>query len=130
MQKLLYYVYVWNLVINKNKCFTEKFQAWPNGPVIQQAYNELKLFRCGPIKINKFLKDSKDLENVLKKLGKNLLNITDQVYEKYGTKSAFELVRLTHNELPWKNARKGLIITEKTNNEILDDDILTYYGKK
>jgi uncharacterized phage-associated protein len=134
IQKLLYYVYVWDLVINKERCFEEKFQAWPNGPVLPSMYQALKNYGAAPLSTDFLEVDTPTLEEYESKLkgnmGEQLINIIDQVYEKYGIKSAFELVALTHNEAPWIKARQELEVSEKTANEIADEDILSFYGKE
>ena len=43
------------------------------------------------------------------------------------TKTAFELVVLTHSELPWIAAREGLEPTEYSNVNISDADIKQAY---
>ena len=127
MQKLLYYVYVWNLVKTSEPCFKYKFQAWPNGPVYPIVYKKLKHYKASPIP-EEFLdfKSEKDIENLTEELGSDFVTLIDKVYERYGTKSAFELVALTHNETPWKNAIKK----DQPQKEIDDADILKEYGKK
>jgi uncharacterized phage-associated protein len=131
MQKILYYIYAWNLRLNKNACFQEKFQAWPIGPVLPSIYRGLKRFGSNAIDSSfTKIKNEKDLAELIKKLGNNLKNVIDQVCQQYGTKSAFELVVLTHNELSWKNAREGLKNTEKTTKELSDEDIFAQYVKK
>lgn len=127
MQKILYYVYVWNLVKNGNPCFKHKFQAWPNGPVYPIVYKKLSKYKASPISED-FLefKNEKDFEDLKRELGSDFIKIVDKIYELYGTKSAFELVNLTHSEAPWKNAIKST----ETYKEISDKDILVTYGKK
>ena len=56
---------------------------------------------------------------------KLVLEVVDKYYGKY---SGNDLERMTHSEMPWKNARKGLRATEKSQNKISDKDILEYYG--
>ena len=134
IQKLLYYVYAWHLVINKERCFQEKFQAWPNGPVLPTIYRALKIYEAAPISTDFLDVDTKTLDEyetkLKEELGSALVGIIDQVYEKYGIKSAFELVTLTHNEAPWQEARKNISDTEKTANQISDDVILNSYGQE
>lgn len=131
MQKLLYYVYVWYLVKTGNRCFEERFQAWPIGPVLPSVYDELKRFKAFPISPDfSEIKTKEDISNLKKELGEEIVTIADEVYEKYGVKSAFELVNLTHNELPWKQAREGLDPATKTDREINDEDILEEYGEE
>ena len=131
MQKILYYVYVWFLVNFKKPCFDEKFQAWPNGPVLRSVYKELKGFQSSPIETSfANLQCEQDLAELKNLLGKDLVCLIDEVYEEYGRMSAFELVNLTHKELAWLNARKGLKVEEPSNNELLDADILSQHGKE
>ncbi len=61
MQKLVYYGYVWPLVINNTKVFSEKIEAWPNGPVVPMLYQKLKGYVSAPID-TKFLKIKNDVE--------------------------------------------------------------------
>ncbi len=131
MQKILYFIYVWCLAKTGKRCFAEKFQAWPNGPVLPSVYYKLKKFGASPIDFNfSELKNNEDLTELKKTLGKNFVAFIDSVYETYGSKSAFELVTLTHSDRAWLNARKGLRITKQTSNEIDDEDIISFYGKK
>lgn len=131
MQKLLYFVYVWYLVKSRKRCFEGKFQAWPIGPVLPSVYKKLRGYKSSPINPDfTNIGSENDVEELKKALGVPLVKVIDEVYEKYGTKSAFDLVNLTHNALPWTNARKGLDPTETTNNEITDADILKQYGKE
>lgn len=125
MQKLLYYVYVWNLVKTGNPCFRVKFQAWPNGPVHPSVYRALKEYKSSPIG-EEFtgINNKSELKALGDELGKDFVALIDKVYEKYGTKSAFELVSLTHSEAPWKNA-----MAREGRKEISDEDIVSTYGR-
>lgn len=126
MQKMVYYAYVWNLVKNKNKLFDEKIEAWPAGPVIPSLYHDLKKYEASPI--GKEFCDI-DVAKFRKNTDHNVLNILDEVYEKYISLSAFELVELTHSELPWKNARKGLSETDQGSKHIISEaDIFKAYS--
>ena len=127
MQKLLYYVYVWNLIKTSQPCFKHKFQAWPNGPVNPIAYRKLSKYNASPIGEDFLeLKNDQDIKTLKEDLGVEFIALIDKVYEKYGTKSAFQLVALTHNESPWKNAMKQSTSIK----EISDKDILKEYGAK
>jgi len=126
IQKLVYYAYVWFLVNKNKKLFNEKIEAWPNGPVIPSLYKQLKRYGSSPINVEEFtkVKDENEYNNLTNLIPKNVRNLLDKVYSKYMTLTPFELVMLTHSEKPWKEARKGLLPTQKSNNEINDKDIL------
>lgn len=116
VQKLTYYAYAWNLVINHNRLFNENPQAWIHGPVFKSLYQSMKnpsfyeLDECSTIgtpAIKKFL---------------------DMIYKLYGKYTGSQLENMTHIEDPWKNTRGDLKSNERSNKEISDQDILDYYG--
>ncbi|MFA7244546.1 MAG: type II toxin-antitoxin system antitoxin SocA domain-containing protein [Patescibacteria group bacterium] len=129
IQKLVYYGYVWPLVLNEKKLFSEQLEAWPNGPVVPSLYKELKSYVSSPID-DKYLKikTPKEFSEFLHlKFDEDTLDVLDQVYNQYMTKTPFELVLLTHNEAPWKKARERM--DNGGTNNIFDSDILEYYSK-
>ena len=54
-------------------------------------------------------------------------DILEQVWEVYGDYSADQLESMTHQEDPWKNARKGLLPLDSSSTLIDDRDIFKYY---
>lgn len=126
MQKLVYYAYAWSLVKGDTKLFDEKLEAWPNGPVFPNLYHELKGFGASPISTD-IINDEGAVEKKISDLPEKIRQIIDYVYDKYSALTAFELVTLTHNESPWRNARKGLEPTDTVSNQIKDEDILKEY---
>lgn len=130
MQKLLYFVYVWVLVFKKERIFDASFEAWCNGPVLREVYNKLREFGAGPIDISFVnVKNEEELKNLKEEIGVGLVEVIDQVYEAYGCKTPFELVRLSHDSLAWIKAREGCGDTEPSSNPILDEHILAQYAK-
>lgn len=130
MQKLVYYGYAWTLVKNRKKLFEEQIEAWPNGPVIPSLYRELKKYESSPIPARYLgISDKKGIEKLENKFPEDIRQTLDKVYEKYVTKTAFELVVLVHSERPWKEAREGLSPSERSNNPISDDLIFETYGQ-
>lgn len=131
MQKLVYYAYVWTLVKNNRKLFGENIEAWPSGPVVPSLYQELKSYGSAPID-EKYLgvKNETELGAIFSKFPTDIKDTLDVVYENYMTKTAFELVTLTHSEKPWVETRKGLSATERSNRAISDDLIIRQYGQQ
>ena len=128
MQKLVYYAYAWYLARTSDKLFDEQIEAWANGPVIPSLYQSLRVYGSGPIDSG-FLgfQSQKDAGSFVSSLGKAEKVILDDVYEKYMTLTAFELVVLTHNEKPWSEARKGIEPSESSNTPIKDEHIVEQY---
>ncbi len=128
MQKLVYYAYVWTLIKNKKKLFDEKIEAWANGPVAPSLYHALQKYGSAPIDENFLQDDDESVQEVINKIPPEVKKTLDQVYDEYMTKTAFELVMLTHSEKPWVEARKGLEPNEKGSKPISDKDIIDQYS--
>ena len=101
MQKLLYYAQAWHLVFFKKPLFEENIEAWELGPVISEAYQEFKTFRNGSLdyELTGTEEDS---------FTKSQLEYLKECYSTFIRFSAHQLVNMTHNEKPWKDAfRRG-----------------------
>ncbi|TRZ50599.1 DUF4065 domain-containing protein [bacterium] len=109
LQKILYFIQGWHLAYFNSDPFNEAPEAWIHGPVYVSAYQEYRKFGFNPITIE--LPEEVVLEQLLLELpeGKNdnILEFLTELLDHYGSKSAFELELITHNQDPWVNARKG-----------------------
>lgn len=118
LQKLVYYSQAWAAVWDDEPIFSEQIQAWANGPVCPALYD----LHRGQFKISELPNgNSKALSRAHRKT-------VDAVLEHYGKRSADYLSRLTHEEEPWKKARRGLKPGERGNHEITVDSMAEYYG--
>lgn len=100
LQKLLYYSYAWVLVESNNQqqLFSEPIQAWKYGPVVPPVY---ELYQdCGADNIKQVSKDHRIeyINDINQKL------IVEDVFKIYGTKTALQLVELSHCEPPWRDS--------------------------
>jgi uncharacterized phage-associated protein len=114
MQKLLYYAQAWYLVNYNAPLFKEPIRPWALGPVIKEVYDEFKNFGSAPIDYKSTGQES----NIFSKKQKQFL---DEFYDIFFKFTAHELVNMSHNESPWKDA------FEKRSNEISLDEIKRYY---
>ena len=123
LHKLLYYCQAWSLVWDEERLFSQKIEAWANGPVVPEIY---QLHR-GKFLIGKtdkwFQQRGKGVE-----LTKEQKKTIDVILGAYGQKDSEELSRLTHKENPWKAARKGVPIGEKSNKVITAASMAEYYS--
>ncbi len=113
LQKLIYYSQAWSTVWNDDVIFEQPIEAWKNGPVVRELWNETR----GRFRIDKVS-------------GGNSANLTDGqketvdlVLDFYGDKDAQWLSDLTHMEDPWKQAYKV-----GQNTEILPAALVEYYS--
>ncbi len=92
LQKLLYFIQAYNLVKFGKPAFEEKIEAWMYGPVVPEAYYNIK-------RNNNFYKnnDYNSLDEETKKIVEEVVNV-------FGETNPFILVDLTHSYSPWKNA--------------------------
>ncbi len=135
LQKLLYYIQAWHIAkFNKETLYTSLPEAWVNGPVYREVYNNYKefFFRNENIKTDF---DEIELSNALKEKQKLLileekqLNLIYDVLNTYAKLSDEMLILMTHNEAPWNDARKGLTPIEKSVNTLSIDTIYNYFNR-
>lgn len=129
LQKICYYAYSWFLVffndaesINLkgiNKLFRTGFEAWIHGPVSKELYDIYKIYGWNDIPKHKQHRHFND----------DVTDLFEQVWSVYGGFSADQLENLTHNEVPWKEARKGIEPDEPSNILIDDMIIFRFYSK-
>lgn len=118
LQKLVYYSQAWSLVWDEKPLFGSKIEAWANGPVVPFLYQQHKnLFFIHRIRGG----DARRLTTQEKET-------IDAVLEYYGGRSSQWLSSLTHSELPWRNARRGLAVGERGRREITPAAMAEYYG--
>ena len=113
LQKLLYFIQAYSLVKYGEKAFTEKIEAWMYGPVVPEAYYNIK-------HNNNFYKN-----DAYKMLDKKTSGIVEEVVDVFGKINPFVLVDLTHSYSPWKNAWENIGW-----NAIIDTKDIAEYHKK
>lgn len=119
LQKLLYYSLAWYAVETKGKkLFSDPIVAWKYGPVIVGIYEKYKKYGADAIKAPV---DGKVSElNALEK------EIVEDIFNIYGSKSAIELMSLSHSEQPWRDT----FDPDDQQKEIPFDLIMSYFSKK
>lgn len=120
LQKLLYYCQAWSLVWDDQPLFSDRIEAWANGPVIPGIY---QMFR------GEYYVNPKSLSiGEPSKLTQQQKETIDAVLTFYGDKGSQWLSDLTHMERPWIDARDGLAPGERCNREISHSSMAEYYG--
>jgi uncharacterized phage-associated protein len=120
LQKLVYYSQAWSLVWEDKPLFSDKIEAWANGPVVPSLYQQLK---------GQFLVLPEHLKfgqaNNLSDQEKETVN---RVIDFYGKHNAQWISDLTHQERPWLDAREGLPLGARSETEITLASMAEYYG--
>lgn len=118
LQKLVYYCQAWSLVWDEKPLFKEKIEAWASGPVVRKLYDKHK----GMFSIKRWS------DGDISKLTEDQKKTINAVIKYYGDKSSQWLSDLTHNENPWKIARRGLSPSDRGDSEITHASIMEYYS--
>lgn len=118
LQKICYYAYAWYLTLYNKKIAPIEFEAWVHGPVSRELYSYYKSYGWNDIPQH-FGFILADNETIL---------FAQQIWSKYGHFSADELEEMTHQELPWRNARAGYKYYEPSDIRLKDTDIKAYFS--
>ncbi len=102
IQKLVYYAYAWFIALNN--------QSSNNIENTSSGWNEVPQTK------------EPNLEN------DDLKSFLNDVWNKFEKYSTDQLEYMTHQELPWINARNNISSIEPSNNIITKKDIFTYYN--
>lgn len=126
IQKLVYYAYSWFIALNNqsaeqidNILFDEIPEAWLHGPVFPSLYLRYKAFNWNQVPKN---------NEVIQFENDDIMSFLNDIWNKFGLFSADELEYMTHQELPWQNARRNTSFDETSNRKILLKDIFNFYN--
>lgn len=122
LQKLLYYAQVWSLVVNDEKLYSERIEAWVHGPAVPVVYRKFKVFEFNSIKL--------DTSSISFNVSRKQIKLLDNIWSVYGKYDAEYLELLSHSELPWQEARNEMSVSERSNNAISLVTARKYYADK
>jgi uncharacterized phage-associated protein len=118
LQKLVYYSQAWSLVWDDAPLFNERIEAWANGPVVRELYEQHR---------GSFVVKNLPTGNA-EALNETQRETIDAVLGFYGDKPSQWLSELTHQESPWRDARVGLAPGTYGDQEITTASMAEYYG--
>ena len=101
LQKMMYYQQGFHLAYFLTPLFDEDIVAWQYGPVVPSVYKEYKSFESNSISTSKEGISLSDDEEEL----------FNNVYEEYNQFSAVALMKMTHEESPWKTTEINSVIS-------------------
>ena len=101
LQKMMYYQQGFHLAYFGTPLFDEDIVAWHYGPVVPSVYQEYKSFESNSISTSKEGISLSDDEEEL----------FNNVYEEYNQFSAVALMKMTHEESPWKTTEINSVIS-------------------
>lgn len=124
LQKLLYFIQGIYSALYGRPLFVEDCRAWIHGPVYPEVYDLFRDFKYNPIDDARFAL----LEGIANTLTEDEKKVIDLVVNTFGMYSGKILERITHNEDPWKNARKGYGDSIPSSELLPKKSIMRYYA--
>ena len=123
LQKLLYFVQGVYSAIYGKPVFSEDCRAWIHGPVYPEVYDLFRDFKYNPIDDARFALLG-GTEDALTDDEKRVVDLVVNTFGMYGGKV---LEKITHNETPWREARKGYGDSIPSSELLQKDRIMKYY---
>lgn len=120
LQKVVYYCQAWSLVWDGRPLFRERVEAWRGGPLVSRLYWAHH---------KEWFVDELSAGNVSASSERERATI-DAVLAFYGAMPWDDLVKRTHLESPWADARAGLIPSQSSRKEITPRSMRVYYTRE
>lgn len=118
LQKLVYYTQAWSLVWDDRPLFPERIEAWASGPVVPALYERHR----GQYRITEWPWGNADALDAAAR------ETVDCIIDSYAGLNAQQLSDLTHNEAPWRLARRGLLPGDRGDQEITAESMMEFYS--
>lgn len=129
LQKLVFYCDAYSLAYFGKPLIEDNFEAWVHGPVCRRLYDSLK-DKSKLYSDVAYTSDGDDADKEFASLTFDQQSLINNILSQLSSWSSFELEASTHQEDPWKNARKGYNEADKCSVLIKKDDMKEYYSKE
>jgi len=118
LQKILYYVQAKFLVERNAPCFKDAIVAWKYGPVVESVYHNYKYNFADAIKV-------KSNTSEISVQDQTLIN---DICDIKSACDAFELVRATHEEDPWREIWGDEFESPNSGASISNESLYKYFA--
>ena len=123
LQKLLYFIQGVYSALYGRPIYEEDCRAWIHGPVYPEVYDLFRDFKYNPIDDARFAL----LEGTEDALTDDEKRVIDLVVNTFGMYGGKVLEKITHNEDPWMEARKGYGDSIPSSELLPKERIMKYY---
>lgn len=123
LQKLLYFIQGIYSALYGKQIFAEECRAWIHGPVYPEVYDLFRDFKYNPIDDVRFAL----LEGTGDALTDDEKRVIDLVANTFGMYGGKVMEKITHNEEPWMEARKGYDDSIPSSELLSKERIMRYY---
>lgn len=118
LQKLCYYSQGWSLAWDETPLFDSNIQAWANGPVVYDLYEEHR----GKYSVSTWAPGDPSRLTVDER------ETIDAVVDHYGKLTGQQLSDMTHSERPWLEARSGLSLGARSTAPVSTDAMQDFFS--
>lgn len=118
-QKLTYYAQAWFLANFDRSLFKDDLQAWAHGPVEPNLFQSFKKYGWDPIP-----------PQTSPRLPGEVVGFLEAINDEYGQYAAKKLEKMTHEELPWKEARGDIPPEARCSRVIKKLTMRNFYAKR
>ncbi|MCW3085177.1 MAG: hypothetical protein JWP12_2543 [Bacteroidetes bacterium] len=134
LQKLVYYLEGYHLAYFDKSLIEDNFQAWLHGPVSRKLYDYIKPTGAnvyGSLSLTEPMDEQERMiKSVEAKLNPMQLELINDILSEFSPRSPYDLECLTHEELPWIEARRGYAPADRCEVEISKETMRTFYKEK
>lgn len=123
LQKMCYYTKALSLVRGCNLLSEAEFRAWVHGPANWELYRKYVGYYKDTCITTLSDEDSGDI------LNPSYLEIVNDIYNTFKNFSGKQLEERTHSELPWREARKGLLDYQNGDRIISEITMKEFYSR-
>ena len=120
LHKLIYYAQAWSLTIRGQPLFSDAVEAWKEGPVVRRLYETHPGEKAPLHSVPGGNADA---------LSTQERQIVQAVLAVYGEEDAVALIKRTHKEKPWNEARPGLPASARSSTPITAESMTRYYSR-
>lgn len=126
LQKLLFYCDAYHLAYFNEELITDNFEAWVHGPVSKKVFDSFKDKSILYSDLS-FSGNSDKTINQFSELTSEQQELINDVLSVLSRWTSLQLETSTHKEMPWIEARNGIGIGDRCNNEISKETTRLFY---
>ena len=119
LQKLLYYCQGWTLALLGEPLFRQPIEAWKLGPVVKEVHQQFAGKRHGIT--------PEEAGEPSEAISETVTDLIEMIWREYAKFTPAELVKMTHDEPAWKEARIGVDPDESSSNVLSAETMKVYF---
>ena len=121
LQKLLYYCQGWSLALLGEPLFRQPIEAWKYGPVVKDVHQQFAGKRDGI--------HPEEAGEPSEVIPGTVADLIEMIWREYAKYTPAELVKMTHDEPAWKEARVGVEPDSPSSKELSRETMKVFFAE-